>query len=79
MNSKNLLWMAVCCLVPLIVIGIIFFFGFNQSYLTVIALLLCPLLHIFMMKGMHKEKPDVTKDNKSEADVTKNNKEESCH
>ncbi|KUO52661.1 MAG: hypothetical protein APF76_14315 [Desulfitibacter sp. BRH_c19] len=57
-------WMMILCLIPMI--AVVFFFGrvegFNWTWLI---LLLCPLMHIFMMKSMHnnedcedsKEKP----------------------
>ncbi len=48
-------WMMILCLIPMI--AVVFFFsgkieGFSWAW---IILLLCPLMHIFMMKSMHNE------------------------
>ncbi len=46
--------MLICCLVP-IVMGIsVYFFGISNNYMTWMILLLCLLIHFFMMKDMHK-------------------------
>ncbi|MHB1125834.1 MAG: DUF2933 domain-containing protein [Bacillota bacterium] len=52
-------WMLVACLVPVAILAYMFLVkdgksinlgGFNSVYLI---LLLCPLMHLFMMRGMH--------------------------
>ncbi len=52
--SKHTLIMALCCLIPLAILGILWVAGVSGSYLILGVLLLCPLLHIVMMRGMHK-------------------------
>lgn len=49
------LMMVLCCLVPLLLLyGAVYFFGLSKSYLYWFAILLCPLMHFWMMKDMHK-------------------------
>lgn len=49
------LMMVLCCGIPLIVLLIaVYAFGVSRSYLFWFVLLLCPLMHFFMMKDMHK-------------------------
>jgi len=53
------LMMLICCIVPLILLIIaINFFGLSRSYLTWFILLLCPIMHFFMMRDMHKKGKD---------------------
>ena len=52
--SKHTLIMVLCCLIPLVILGILWVAGVSGSYLILGVLLLCPLLHIVMMRGMHK-------------------------
>ncbi len=52
--SKHTLIMVLCCLIPLAILGILWVAGVSGSYLILGVLLLCPLLHIVMMRGMHK-------------------------
>ncbi len=54
MISKHALIMALCCLVPLVILGILWVAGVSGSYLILGVILLCPILHIVMMRGMHK-------------------------
>lgn len=54
-HNKHLLWMAICCLA---VIGAIIILPryFNIGTIGFILLiLLCPVLHYFMMRKMHKK------------------------
>ncbi len=53
--SKHTLIMILCCLIPLVILGVLWAIGISGSYLILGVILLCPLLHIFMMRGMHKE------------------------
>ena len=65
MNLKNIfkkikqnhwLMMVICCLVPLItLIAVVYIFGLDNKYLFWFILLLCPILHYFMMRNMHKK------------------------
>ena len=53
--SKHTLIMVLCCLIPLVVLGVLWAVGVSESYLIFGVILLCPLLHIFMMRDRHKE------------------------
>src|SRR3989338_5990312 len=65
--SKHGLIMLLCCLIPVVFISIVLFFGFSSSYLAYLAILLCPLAHIFLM-GKHEH--GVTEsDNKDKKEV----------
>lgn len=84
MKKKGLshgLLMLVCCLVPMV--ALVAFLpqirnstsGFNWSWLI---FLLCPLMHIFMMKGMHGDEKschDNEKEDKGAEDKTEYIKE----
>ncbi len=52
--SKHTLIMLLCCLIPLAILGVLWAVGISGSYLILGVVLLCPILHIFMMRGMHK-------------------------
>lgn len=55
LKKNHGLIMLVCCIVPLaLVFAAVYFFGLSKSYLYWLVLLLCPITHYFMMKGMHK-------------------------
>ncbi len=58
-KGKHLLMMLLCCLTPLGVALLLNLFGYSgaASYLV---LLLCPLLHLFMMRGMFKTTSDTS-------------------
>ncbi len=52
-SGKHGLIMALCCLIPLAAIFLVSVLGIPLSSLATVALvLLCPLLHILMMRGM---------------------------
>jgi uncharacterized membrane protein len=73
-GNRHMWLMLLCCLIPIAALGAIFLFNVQvSSVLFVGIILLCPLLHFFMMKGMmgghgHGEKasseisPTLTKD-----------------
>lgn len=45
--------MLLCCLVPVAIIAAAIVFGLGQSYLWFAVILLCPIMHLFMMQDMH--------------------------
>lgn len=58
-KQNHLLMMVLCCLIPVIlVIGLFSFF--KGSFLIWAMLLLCPLMHLLMMKG-HGHKKELYK------------------
>lgn len=55
-KHNHSIMMMVCCVMPLVLLIIaINFFGLSKSYLYWLIILLCPIMHFFMMKGMHKK------------------------
>ncbi len=56
--SKHALIMVLCCLIPIIALVVLWAVGVSWSYLIWGVLLLCPLLHILMMRGMGKGHKD---------------------
>lgn len=56
--TKHALMMILGCLAPLALLGILWFAGVSQSILTFGIILLCPIMHLVMMKNMkHGEMP----------------------
>ena len=53
-TSKHTLIMVLCCLIPLALLGVLWAIGISGSYLILGVILLCPLLHILMMRGRHR-------------------------
>ncbi len=53
-GSKHTLIMVLCCLIPLVILAVLWVIGVSASYLILGVVLLCPLLHLVMMRGMHK-------------------------
>lgn len=52
--SRHTLIMALCCLMPLAILAVLWMIGVSGSYLVFGLILLCPLLHLLMMRGMHE-------------------------
>ena len=52
--SKHTLIMILCCLIPLALLAVLWAIGVSGSYLILGLILLCPLLHVFMMRGRHE-------------------------
>ncbi len=56
-KNNHFLMMIVCCGMPLLLLlAGVYFFGLSKAYLFWFMILLCPLMHYFMMKDMHKDK-----------------------
>lgn len=60
-KENHWLMMAICCLIPIIIAGILFYFGF-KTYAIIAVMLLCPILHYFMMKDTHGKHDDKNKE-----------------
>jgi len=68
-KKNHWLMMVICCGIPLVLlITLVYFFGLNDKYLFWFILLLCPVMHYFMMRDMHKNHQNKSLKNK-----------ESCH
>ena len=73
-KENHWLMMLICCAVPLIILVVaVYIFGLSNKYLFWFILLLCPILHYFMMKDMYKKHS--TKEGNKKAKNTKINKE----
>ena len=56
-KRNHAVMMLVCCIVPLaLVFALVYFFGLSKSYLYWVVLLLCPIMHYFMMRQVHDKK-----------------------
>jgi hypothetical protein len=53
-KENHFLAMLLCCAVPLTVIAGLSWLGLLGSWGYYALILLCPLMHIVMMRGMHK-------------------------
>ena len=66
LKHNHFLMMILCCALPLLLLlGAVYFFGLSKSYLYWFMLLLCPLMHFFMMKDMHGRSKSKEKSEKS--------------
>lgn len=74
MKNRHTLLMLIGCLLPLLGFGVAWFLGVPLGTLGIAALfLLCPLIHILMMRGMgkkhgseHDHDSEMSKANKAE-------------
>lgn len=51
--KKHSLWMILCCVLPLLLIAFLPGLRGNNGILRFLPLLLCGVIHLFMMKGLH--------------------------
>ncbi|MFZ3058132.1 MAG: DUF2933 domain-containing protein [Candidatus Methanoperedens sp.] len=51
-KHKHTLMMVLCCLIPLVLLGILWIAGVSQNILSFGIILLCPVMHLLMMKNM---------------------------
>ncbi len=58
-DTRHMLLMLLCCLIPIALIAAVAIFGFSLGaltpYLPFAIVLLCPLMMFFMMRGMGHE------------------------
>jgi len=52
--KNHTLLMVICCLLPVVALGIFLAFGFTGRSLFFLLILLCPLSHLFLMRGHGK-------------------------
>ncbi len=58
-TGKHWLLMLACCLIPLAVLAAVLVFNISLGTVGVFAImLLCPLMHFFMMRGMGHDHAD---------------------
>lgn len=68
-KNKHTLMMVLCCVIPLLFLGILWVAGVSQNILSFGILLLCPIMHLLMMKNMkhgHKIESKIDNENKRE-------------
>ncbi len=57
LKKNHGLMMLLCCGIPLVLLIVATsVFGMNNKYLVWGIILLCPIMHILMMKDMHKKR-----------------------
>ncbi len=52
-KHKHTLTMVLGCIIPLVLLGILWIAGVSQNILSFGILLLCPIMHLLMMKNMN--------------------------
>jgi hypothetical protein len=57
-KENHFLAMIICCAIPLVAILALSYLGFLGSWGYYALILLCPLMHIVMMRGMHKSRDE---------------------
>lgn len=75
-KQNHLLMMIICCAIPLIIAGILFYLGFKK-YAIFAVMLLCPVLHYLMMRDMRKGNNDEKSVKNKERNKEGENKK--CH
>ena len=73
--------MIICCGAPLIIAGALFYFGF-KTYAIFAVMLLCPVLHYFMMRDMHGKHGNKNEEKDGERNESENKEkgeDKKCH
>lgn len=72
-HGKHILFMLIGCLAPILIVVILKNLGFGNGFFTKaissFGFLLCPLMHIFMMKGMMSNKDNKCHEEKIKIDI----------
>ncbi len=77
-KQNHWLMMIICCAIPLVLLVIlIYFFDLKNKYLFWFILFLCPIIHYFMMRDMHKK--HISKEDKEMEENNKNGENKKCH
>gem|GEM_PF-2251150 len=50
--GRHTLIMGLCCLIPLVALAVIWATGSSASYIILVVILFCPLLHILMIRNI---------------------------
>lgn len=58
-KQNHFLAMILCCAIPIVGILALSAFGILGSWAYLLMILICPLGHIFMMRGMHSAHADL--------------------
>ena len=69
-KHRHTLIMVLGCVIPLVLLGILWVAGVSQNILSFGILLLCPVMHLLMMKNMNHGTQD------SQSKIDDNKKEE---
>ena len=55
-RQNHMLLMVICCALPIIgIYAAVYLFGISKNYIFWVFLIMCPLMHYFMMKDMHSK------------------------
>lgn len=63
-KTKHMFMMLACCLAPMVAILLLQISGY-EGVANYLVFLLCPLMHLFMMKEMGHKKQNVSNENNS--------------
>jgi len=74
----HLALMVLCCLVPLLAIAALAFFGVSSGLLYVGAMLLCPAMHLLMMRS-HGKAGHAGRDKRSSSGYDEAQGKDGCH
>ncbi len=68
-RHKHTLMMVLGCVIPLLLIGILWVAGVSQNILSFGILLLCPIMHLLMMKSKKRNLHENNRNNNSTFDL----------
>ena len=51
---KHFWIMILCCLIPVLFLLVLYFFGISNKFTFLLVAILCPITHLIMMKYMYK-------------------------